>query len=168
MRLTNTYLPRPDSPSAKNTFAPVVRRAVKPALNSLAILRTCHQIKREAESLWPSRVLFNFKDTATMLNKLSAQPSTTVAEIRHLRFAGGGLYVQPDDFLTLAPVEPLNVLRLLPALNLDRLTMLAPPRRYTDRIVLDTITHGSGWKELRFIDANPKMLTYGDPLMHLT
>ena len=64
------------------------RRAMKPAPNSLAILRTCRQINLEARAFWLGRVLFNFECVESLLDKLSAQPSSIVGQIRHLRING--------------------------------------------------------------------------------
>lgn len=50
---------------------------LKPAPNSLAILRTCRQTYSETTNRWIGEVLFNFERTVDMLDKLdSLSPST--------------------------------------------------------------------------------------------
>lgn len=45
-------------------------RKVLPTRNALAILRVCRQINQEADVLWMSRVLFNFEDGMSLLDKV--------------------------------------------------------------------------------------------------
>jgi hypothetical protein len=44
------------------------KKWIKPAPNSLAIVRTCRQTNQEARSLWLGRVLFHFENIQSMLD----------------------------------------------------------------------------------------------------
>lgn len=135
---------------------------MKPAPNSLAILRACRQVNREAGGLRLSQVLFSFESVEDMLDKLSVIPLTTLSQIRHVRVGGRPLVLQPigddDDVyyrLTWA-------LKLLPGLRLDTLTVLGS---FKGEIGDDTLTglisrHGNGWREHRFITPNSQMLGF--------
>jgi hypothetical protein len=80
-----------------------------------------------------------------MLDKLTALPSTTLGKIRHIRLGGSPLmlcfpYNEYD-----AHYRPVAVLKLLPGLRLDTLTILGPP---SPEVSYDTIngliTEGMG------------------------
>jgi hypothetical protein len=48
---------------------------LKPAPRALAVLCLCRRIHEEAKSFWLSRILFDFEDVKSLLDKLSALPS---------------------------------------------------------------------------------------------
>lgn len=112
--------------STRLTFGKVLRSEIcmKPAVNSLTILRSCRRIYSEASSLWLERVLFNFEDIITLRDKLSALPlenSSKFAMSDHLQ--GLPLLGRPtydDDVSVRLP----SFLKLLPALSLNTLTLL--------------------------------------------
>lgn len=136
-------------------------KTMKPAPNSLAILRTCRQIKQDAEALWLGLVLFNFENPVYMLDKLSTLPLTTLSEIRHVRVGGRPLRLQPIGYDDDVYYRLVWALKLLPGLRLDKLTVLGPS---SGEIAYDTlgglIRYGNGWRELHFITPNSKMLGF--------
>jgi hypothetical protein len=68
---------------------------LKPAPNSLAILRTCRQTYSEATNRWVGEVLFNFERAEDMLDKLDSLSPSTIASIRHLRVCDTNFWVAP-------------------------------------------------------------------------
>ncbi|ESZ96293.1 hypothetical protein SBOR_3348 [Sclerotinia borealis F-4128] len=100
-------------------------RKVLPSRNALAILRVCRQIYQEADHLWLSRVLFNFEDGMTLIDKLSSLPISTLEQIRHVRTR----MLQDEPEIPAGITEELaHGLRLLPGLKLDTLSLVSPWR----------------------------------------
>ena len=139
----------------------ITSKRMKPAPNPLAILRTCRQVNQEAGALWLGHVLFNFENPEDMLDKLSTLPSTTLSQIRYVRTRGRPLMLQPigdddDVYYRLA-----WVLKLLPGLRLDKLTVLGSS---SGEVAYDTleglVKYGNGWRELHFITPNSTMLGF--------
>lgn len=134
---------------------------MKPAPNSLAILRTCRQINQEAKALWLGLVLFSFEKVEAMLDKLSTLPLTTISEIRQVRVGGRPLILQPIDYDDDVFYRLVWALKLLPGLRLDKLTVLGSS---SGVIAYDTlgglINYGNGWSELHFITPNSEMLGF--------
>src|SRR2546429_1002562 len=146
----------------------ITTKTMKPAPNSLAILRTCRQINQEAGALWLNHVLFNFENPEDLLDKLSTLPSTTLSQIRHVRTGGRPLMLQPigdDDDVYYRLVWAL---KLLPGLRLNTLTVLGSSG---GEIAYDTleglIKYGNGWKELHFITPNSTMLGFAKVVMFM-
>ncbi|KAA8577208.1 hypothetical protein EYC84_007200 [Monilinia fructicola] len=98
-------------------------RKVLPTRNALAILRVCRQINQEADVLWMSRVLFNFEDGMSLLDKLSSLPETTLGAIRHIRTRMMNDEPEAPDGMQEQFVHDLH---LLPGLNLRRLQIVSP------------------------------------------
>ncbi|KAI1326515.1 hypothetical protein F5Y16DRAFT_421820 [Xylariaceae sp. FL0255] len=125
------------------------RIEITPAKNSLAFLRTCRRANSEVGDTWLSQVLFNFEGAVTMMDKLAALPSSKMSKIRHIRLRGDmvTLYGDRDNFFYSYAL--VSVLKLLPSLNLDTLTVLTEDGDYSEvnRLVL----FGQSWKELRYI-----------------
>lgn len=69
----------------------IERKNMKPAPNSLALLRVCRQTFEENKSLWLGRVLFNFEGVRSLLDKLSLLPSTKLSQIRYVCTRGYAL-----------------------------------------------------------------------------
>jgi hypothetical protein len=134
---------------------------IKSSPTALAILRTCRLIGLEAGYLWLSHVTFSFERPEDLLDKISGIPTHTLSQIRHIRVGGGWLELQSleDDCDTLYSLA--MALKLLPALNLDTLTVIGHqngPDAYST--VDGLIQEGNGWKELRFIAPNSNMLDF--------
>lgn len=141
-------------------------RFMTPASNSLALLRVCHQIYAETRDIWIERVLFNFEDAQTMLNKLSELPDWVVSRIRHLRLFGFSMmrYLKGFDDLM---YRHDSVFQLLPALRLDCLTIVAaPPAAPEYDAITNLISRGNGWKELRYITKSSRMLGFSPSRSH--
>lgn len=133
--------------------------------NSLALLYTCQKIHQEARGGWIGCVLFNFETSCAMLDTLSELPSSIISQLRHVRISGKPLMLSFDDddaFYRIA-----SVLKLLPDLRLDTLTVLAgcasriglggsPELGYD--IIDGLVKHGNGWKNLYFITPDSSML----------
>jgi hypothetical protein len=135
-----------------------IAKLMKPAPNSLAILRTCHLIKQEAGDLWLGQVLFNFEHAEDMLDKLSALPLTTLSQIRHIRVGGHTMMLPSlgnDNVFQSFVWAP----KLLPGLCLDTLSVLGPSTGSRAYETLDELVkYGNGWKELHYITRDSAML----------
>ncbi|KAF2854968.1 hypothetical protein T440DRAFT_514025 [Plenodomus tracheiphilus IPT5] len=141
-------------------------RFMRPAPHSLALLRVCHQIHAETQDIWLQRVLFNFEDPQTMLNKLSEIPDSTVSKIRHVRLVGSPMmrYLKGFDDLM---YRQDSVFHLVPALRLDCLTIIAvAPAAPEYDAVTNLINRGNGWKELRYITRSSRMLGFSPSRSH--
>jgi hypothetical protein len=146
----------------KRATSRITTKTMKPATNALAILRACRQINQEAGPLWLGQILFSFENPEDLLDKLSALASTTLSQIRHVRTGGCPLMLQPIEDDDDVYYRLVWVLKLLPGLRLDKLTVLG----YSGgEIAYDTleglIKHGTGWRELHFITPNSTMLGFG-------
>jgi hypothetical protein len=142
----------------KKSTSRIITKTMKPAPNSLAILRTCRQINQEAGAFWLGHVLFNFEHPEDLLDKLSILPPTTLSQIRHLRTSGRPLMLQPIGYDDDVYYRLVWALKLLPGLRLDRLTVLGWSRGEIGYDTLDgLIKYGNGWRELRFITLNSTM-----------
>jgi hypothetical protein len=134
---------------------------IRPNPNALAMLRTCHQINEEAGPLWLNRVLFSFEGLEDLLDKLSPLPSSMLSEIRHIRTGGQPLMLQPVGYDDDVYYRPVWVMKLLPSLRLDTLTVFGSN---IPEVAYDTlegfIEHGNGWKELCLIVRDSAMLSF--------
>ena len=102
-----------------------------------------------------------------MLDKLSPLPVDAISKIRHLRISHTWITLrfpddyEPDDDLGHGPGDCklyhlAAVLKLLPGLQLDQLTVLGSAGgRDNHETLLHLVKDGSGWKTLRFICYNP-------------
>jgi hypothetical protein len=139
----------------------ITHKTMRPAINSLAILRVCRQINQEARSLWLGETLFSFAHVEDLLDKFSTLPSSTLSQIRNVRTRGRPLILQPtgghhDVYYKLA-----WALELLPGMSLDNLTILGSPSGVISYDTLEgLIKHGNGWRELHFITTNSEMLGF--------
>ncbi|KAK4041665.1 hypothetical protein C8A01DRAFT_45205 [Parachaetomium inaequale] len=136
---------------------------VKPAPNGLALLRACRRAQLEIGNSWLRHVLFCFEDAKSMLDKLSALPTRTLSMMRRMRISGDTLMLtlpdDPDD--TKVFYRLVAVLKLLPGLRLDQLTVLGTIWHQVNYDTLDgLITDGNGWKTLRYISCSSVMLGY--------
>lgn len=129
-----------------------------PAPNSLAILQVCHRMTAEIGDSWIGQILFYYEDVRSMLDHLTVLPEI-IPKIRHLRVPAGPLRIEQsahDINYRLAPV-----LKLLPGLSLDTLTVLgceAPEISY--ETLTGLIRDSSGWKELRYISHGSAILGF--------
>ncbi|KAJ7716892.1 hypothetical protein B0H14DRAFT_3631839 [Mycena olivaceomarginata] len=130
--------PESGSKSTLTSSPRPVNKIITPAPNALALLRTCRRVHVEIGTTWLHQVLFCFGGPRAMLDKLTTIPAATRALIRHAR-----------------------VLKLLPELALDRLTILGsqnPPFGYDTLDML--VRHGAGWKELYYLAPHSFLLSY--------
>ncbi|CAK7266547.1 hypothetical protein SEPCBS119000_002086 [Sporothrix epigloea] len=125
---------------------------IRPARHTMALFLVCRQVTRELvrDNAWISQVLFNFEDVATMLDVLGGVFSSPEQRslIREVRVREGGLFVHQQlpvvPSASLTPLTGLSLpspwppgqslhqrflllgglMRLLPGLSLDRLTIL--------------------------------------------
>jgi len=141
-------------------------RYLKPAPHSLALLRVCRQTYIETRDMWLQRVLLNFEDPQTMLNKLSDMPESTVSRIRHLRLIGSPMmrYLKGFDDLM---YRHESIFQLVPALRLECLTIfaIAPAAPEYDALT-NLVNRGNGWKELRYVTRNSSMLGFSPSRSH--
>jgi hypothetical protein len=121
----------------------------------------CRQIYEEGKALWISRVLFNFENVESLLDKLSALPHATLSQIRHVRTRGQSLMLSPPDDDDDVYYRLAWALKLLPGLQLDTLTVLGQSQGLLDYDTLEgLIEHGDGWRELRYITPDSTMLGF--------
>ncbi|TGJ85810.1 hypothetical protein E0Z10_g2956 [Xylaria hypoxylon] len=105
---------------------------------------------------WMHYVLFNFASCSSMFDKLSALPLDAVAEIRHVRVCD----IPHEKSLILLDQPVFTVLKQLPCLQLDRLTVLGgDDARGAYRTIEYLVVDGSGWKELHYISKNSAVLS---------
>ncbi|KAH7120568.1 hypothetical protein EDB81DRAFT_631449, partial [Dactylonectria macrodidyma] len=132
---------------------------IKPAPNSLALLRTCRRAKEEVGDSWLGKILFSFRNPETMLDKLTPLPRETRAKIRYLHVFDETirLNLQRGVFL----FELHLAFRMLPGLRLDILTIQGDGKNH---FVYDAVTNAvwlsSGWKELRYITRTSGVLGF--------
>lgn len=133
---------------------------IKPVPNGLAILRVCRRTRLEIGDSWLYRVLFCYEDHYTMLNRLTALPRDTLSKIRHLRVSGARLVYMiwggGEEYYYLA-----GMLKLLPGLQLDQLTVIGTPDSSVNNdTLLGLLRDSAGWKTLRFIHPNSRLLGF--------
>lgn len=141
-----------------------VLACLRPAPNSLSLLRVCRQVTDEIGDSWLGQVLFNFKDPEIMLDKLTALDSQILSKLRHMRYSERRLAA----VLRARNGNPLGygyrltqILKLLPGLCLDTLTVFGhifERSRYCE--LDDLINHSNGWKELCYLSHDSAMLGF--------
>lgn len=126
-------------------------RDIRPAVNSLAILRTCSQIHAEAQDAWIGRVTFSFENNRDALVKLASIFQANLSKIRHVRVIectpyafnleeGGG-----ETF-------PLSTLiTSIPGLRLETLTIVRDTWTDSLNFFADYVRYSRGWRELRCV-----------------
>ncbi|KAF7361028.1 hypothetical protein MSAN_01133200 [Mycena sanguinolenta] len=135
------------------------RQRIASVPNTIAILRTCRQIRAEIGTIWLHQVLFCFESPEAMLNKLANIPIATRALVRHVRVSGDPLMLSWEDDDVYYRTH--QVLKLLPGLALDRLTILGSRVPEVCYETLDKLVHhGTGWKELYYLSHNSTFLGY--------
>lgn len=144
---------------------------LRPASNSLSVLRVCRRVNEEIGDSWLGQVLFSFHDPKTMLDKLADLDSQTLGKLRHMRYSC-------DDPLLLRISHTEDgehwkgwsgleyhlpqILKLLRGLRLDRLTVVGQSAAQWRYVHLDAlIKHSDGWKELYYLSNNSMMLGFG-------
>ncbi|KAK7018395.1 hypothetical protein R3P38DRAFT_2982546 [Favolaschia claudopus] len=147
--------------SGERAHGRIDRRRIGSVPHALAILRTCRQVHAEIGRTWLQQILFSFETPEAMLNKLANIPLATRALIRHVRVSGDPLMLSwPEDSVY---YRTHQVLKLLPGLALERLTVLAGRVPEVSYQTLDKLVrHSAGWKELRFLAFNSVFLGYKD------
>ncbi|KAJ0414386.1 hypothetical protein BJY00DRAFT_318871 [Aspergillus carlsbadensis] len=137
-------------------------KRMKPAPNSLAILRSCLLINREIESSWISQVLFTFERVHDLLEKLSSVPRAVVERIRHIRVDANPLTsVRPLNYRNSVFVKLAWALKLIPGLCLDTLTIIGDDRPELTYAALDELVRfGDEWRELYYVTVDSKMLGF--------
>jgi hypothetical protein len=149
--------------STRVTSGVLGNHSIAPAPNALALLRTCHQVYAEIGPTWLEQVLFDFVSAEAMLDKLDNIPTETRALIRHVRVSGDDLVLPGNGGNIYYPTlyHTFQVLKLLPGLALDRLTVLGTRDSMTCYEALDLmILHGNGWKELHYLARDSTFLAY--------
>lgn len=144
---------------------------LRPAPNSLSVLRVCRGVNDEIGDSWLGQVLFSFNDPKTMLDKLADLDSQTLGKLRHMRYScedplvlrtidiEDGEYRQRWSGLEFHLPE---ILKLLRGLRLDRLTVVGQSAAQWKYLHLDAlINHSDGWKELYYLSNNSVMLGFG-------
>jgi len=144
---------------------------IKPAPQILSLVYTCHRARSEIGTSWLRQILFLFHEPETMLNKLTALPRSTLAEIRHVYVANIPLDVDWTTGTNQTQHDPFSIasaLKLLPGLNLDRLTVFGCHLSARSYKTLNTlIRETNGWKELRWVEYGSLMLAYAPFSHHL-
>jgi hypothetical protein len=140
------------------------RRVVSSARGTaLALLRTCRRMHYEVGVSWLSKVLFHFEDPESLLNKLAIIPITTRKQIRHVRVSGEPLVIswEDDDVY----YRTAQVLKLLPGLELDTLTILGTRGASIAYHTLNMLVrYSDGWKELHYLSHTSEFLGYKDDM----
>lgn len=126
---------------------------------SLALLRACQRTHAEVGSTWLGQALFHFEDPKALLDKLSVVDDAIRSQIRYVRVSGDTCDVEwgYDDCY----YRTAQVLKLLPSLRLERLTVLGPKFHRACYESLDSlIKYSDGWKELHYLSHSSEMLGF--------
>lgn len=135
---------------------------MKPAPNSLALLRTCRRVMAEVGDRWLRHVMFDFQDPFAMIQKLSPLPKKLITQIRHIRVNVERLCVPVEDEC-LDYHNVVHAIKMLPGLKLDVLTIQVDlPANWSYHLLNKLIRHAGGWKELRFLSPTSEMLGHND------
>ncbi|USW55627.1 hypothetical protein Slin15195_G089460 [Septoria linicola] len=129
---------------------------------SLSLLRTCHQIHDEVGQKWLHQALFIFENPEALLDKLTPLSVSTLSQIKHMRISGDTMMVSwgYDDVY----YRTAQVLKLLPGLNLDRLTVMGMKHASISYETLSKlIVSSSGWKSMRYLSHNSELLGFVGP-----
>ncbi|KAI0541563.1 hypothetical protein GGR58DRAFT_498063 [Xylaria digitata] len=136
-----------------------------PSQNSLALLKTCRQMRWEIGHRWIHYVHFNFATYFAMRDKLFTLSTYTISEIRYVRVHLG--FSRGRCSLAFTTITLLEIIEQLLHLQLDRLTILgdmAP--RVAFGIIEDLVANGDGWKELHFIRRYSERFSGPKRLLH--
>ncbi|KAI1408623.1 hypothetical protein F5Y13DRAFT_171981 [Hypoxylon sp. FL1857] len=137
---------------------------IRKAPHNLALRQVCAQLTSEIGDWWLRLILFNFEAPETMLDVLTDLPRKTLSKIRHVRVRGDHVPIMWYRGSGRERRYRLHsVVKLLPGLRLDELTVLGnldPVDNY--RTLNELIKEGDGWKKLRYISHNSEMLGYYD------
>ncbi|KAM6478330.1 hypothetical protein HDV62DRAFT_371405 [Trichoderma sp. SZMC 28011] len=130
-----------------------------PAPHGLAILISCRQAYVEIGRSWIGQVLFCFETVKAMVDKLADIPLETLSMIRHIRVSGHAMRMEIGD--ELAQWDTYQVLKLLPGLKLDRLTVCGDAEVQCSYDALNRLVkYSDGWKELHYISHSSGFLGY--------
>lgn len=137
---------------------------LRPAPNSLSLLRVCSRFRDEVGHSWQGQVLFSFEDVKTMLDKLTSLDPQVLGRLRHMRYTERRWQQEFPAQSTWRHEHQYSlsrILKLLPGLCLDRLTVLGHSSRMLRYYELDDlINHSDGWKELYYLSWNSQMLGF--------
>ncbi|KAK1077607.1 hypothetical protein LTR33_007944 [Friedmanniomyces endolithicus] len=127
--------------------------------NALSLLRTCRRVNAEIGNQWVSQVVFSFEDPCTLLDKLAGISDTVRSLIRNVRTSGDTLRILWGH--SVVYYRTAQILKMLPCLNLDKLTVLgSPPGQVSYETIDMLIRYSDGWKELHFISFDSEILGY--------
>ncbi|KAL7957458.1 hypothetical protein V8C34DRAFT_285669 [Trichoderma compactum] len=120
-----------------------------PAPHGLALLVSCCQAYVEIGKSWIGQVLFCFETVKAMVDKLVDILLETRSMIRHIRVSGHPMMIYYD--FGLAQYDTYQVLKLLPGLKLDRLTVCGTGAAQSSYDALNRLVkYSDGWKELHY------------------
>ena len=142
---------------------------LRPAPNSLSVLRVCRRVNNEIGDSWLGQVLFSFDDPETMLDKLADLDRQTLGKLRHMRYSCEHPLELKTNVIQDGEYEYQGwryqlpqILKLLPGLRLDMLTVAGESIAQSRYLNLDAlINHSDGWKELYYLSNNSVMLGFG-------
>jgi hypothetical protein len=134
---------------------------VVPRVNSLALLSTNYQIYDEAEDVWAKRVLFNFENGVSMMDKLSALHPATLSKIRDvIAIPPGYLSGQASASIsTIIQVKQLERIGLYDKLDENEAIAALEMKSRIMKVRRMTITDCRGPSKGRFATANHTSLS---------
>ncbi|KAL7910528.1 hypothetical protein GGI35DRAFT_370838 [Trichoderma velutinum] len=145
-------------------FNEVIFRFI-PAPHGLALLFSCRQTYIEIGKSWISQVLFCFEAGKAMVDKLGDIPLETRSMIRHIRVSADLLGIGYDG--RWRQYDTHQVLKLLPGLKLDRLTVCSIcPALTSYDILSQLVEYSDGWKELYYKSHALDFLGYKPHRLH--
>ena len=131
----------------------------------LALLRTCRRVRFEVGISWLHQVLFHFDDPRALLDKLAGIPITVRQQIRHVRVSGGSLMLSVECGDDEVYYRTAHVLKLLPGLELDTLTVLGDRTSLVSYETLNMLVrYSDGWKKLHYLSPTSEFLGYKDDM----
>lgn len=141
-----------------------VRFYIAPSKNNLALLLTCRQIRHEIGDSWIGQVLFNFEHPCALLEKLTPLSLPTLKKIRHVRVRADEIKIRVPATGRAEYYPLVSILKLLPGLCLDQLTVLCSQIPHISYGTLDgLIADGTGWNQLRYISHDSLVLGCNKP-----
>jgi hypothetical protein len=128
---------------------------------ALALLRTCRRVRDEIRDglgrKWIHESLFDFHCPEVLLDKSASIPVAIRCEIRRVRIVDSPLFVwkidaqRDEDKLYYRTAQ---ILKLLPGLKLDSLTVYTMTGLRESYTTLDTLVrYSDGWNELHFLSS---------------
>lgn len=140
---------------------------LRPAPNSLSLLRVYRKINSEIGHSWIGQVLLSFEDAETMFGKLSALQPSVLTKLRYMRICGSSPSLGLESDTGTIRHGWAHMLKVCPGLCMHRLTIVGDVSYLSDLSSLsELIAHSEGWKELYYLTHNSAILEYTNQMRY--